>query len=98
MSMVKFLLSFAILVACTNYEVSGFVHKPAKIFTHQDLNNAEKWNDYFRSTTLGKMYHLYHDVKEAGLDIRDFSLYEYEDHPNLQTEFKHFEYDDWILY
>ena len=66
---------------------SVFIPPPPPISSHDQLKtNSEKWMDYFRTTPLGKMYHLYHDTVEAGLPIHEFSLYEYDDNPNFQFD------------
>ena len=55
-----------------------FIQPPASIWSHPELTNAEKWIDVKRTTTLGKLYNLYHEVKEAGLDVTKFDLVEPE--------------------
>jgi len=42
--------------------------------THPELTNREKWLDYLRSNPLGKLFGLYQDLPEAGIDFDDFDL------------------------
>ena len=53
------------------------IRPPAYVWTHSQLtSNSEKWIDYMESTTLGKLYNLFHDTKEVGLHLKDFDLIE----------------------
>ena len=76
-----------ILALCvvSNFPVLGLIpwlKKPARILSHDQLTNREKWLDVINSNPIGKMYNFYHEAKEVGLDVTKFSLYEYGDHPN----------------
>lgn len=65
---------FAILFIVT----CGAFIPPQPIWSHDQLQtNSEKWIDYWKSSPLGKIYHLYHDVNEAGIDVSKFS---FQDH------------------
>ena len=49
--------------------------------SHDQLNNREKWLDYFKANPIGKLYNFYHEAQEVGLDVSKFSLFDYGDHP-----------------
>ena len=49
--------------------------------SHDQLNNREKWLDYFKGNPIGKLYNFYHEAQEVGLDVSKFSLFDYGDHP-----------------
>ena len=55
--------------------------RPAYIKSHDQLNNREKWMDYFKANPIGKLYNFYHEAQEVGLDVSKFSLFDYGDHP-----------------
>lgn len=42
--------------------------------THPHLNNRERWLDYLRSNPLGKLYQIYREAKDVGLDFSEFRV------------------------
>ena len=90
MTLIRALLLSALF--CTSFwsfaEAVILPRPPAHIWSHPELDNGEKWYDYFKATPLGRVYNLYHDVKEAGLPVDEFSLYDYGDHPNDNIDFE----------
>merc|ERR1711874_267867 len=70
------------------HQVAGIIpwfKKPARVLSHGQLTNKEKWMDLIKSNPIGKLYNFYHEAKEVGIDVTKFSIYEYGDHPNEQT-------------
>ena len=55
--------------------------KDLPVKSHDQLNNREKWLDYFKANPIGKLYNFYHEAQEVGLDVSKFSLFDYGDHP-----------------
>jgi len=43
-----------------------------------EINSQEKWLDYVRSNPIARLFGLHNDLKEAGVDFREFDLAQYE--------------------
>jgi len=46
--------------------------------TNPEINSQEKWLDYVRSNPIARLFGLHNDLKEAGVDFREFDLAQYE--------------------
>ena len=73
----KYLSRF--LVQMKTLKFASEINWPLK--SHDQLNNREKWLDYFKANPIGKLYNFYHEAQEVGLDVSKFSLFDYGDHP-----------------
>ena len=67
--------TFSIVFILTTLSSAHLLQPPAYIWSHPQLTNSEKWIDYMQSTTLGRMYNLYHDTQEVGVDPKYFDLF-----------------------
>ena len=79
--------TITVICLISDYQVAGIIpwfKKPAKILSHDQLTNKEKWIDFIKAHPIGKLYNFYHEAKEVGLDVEKFNLFEHGDHPNEQ--------------
>ena len=71
------ILTIVLIMAVFSSIRAVHIRPPAYVWSHSQLTtNSEKWIDYMESTTLGKLYNLFHDTKEVGLHLKDFDLIE----------------------
>lgn len=42
--------------------------------SHPQMTNRERWMDILRSNPLGRLYRLYRDLEDVGIDFAEFDL------------------------